>query len=413
MSIPDSPRKSPRILFLTADKYPAHRVDTVILFAKELVGRLGYNVGWIMQSVELRRRPARILWDDCPVWLAAADTREGFFPRLRKRFQNWRNDLRALRIAKLDEYDLVQARDRYLGGLIGLIAAKRANKPYVFWLSFPEPEASVYRAKMGMARYPLIYWIRGKLQGLLLYRVLLRFADHAFVQSEQMKLDVSKCGINPAKLTAVPMGVDLESFSLDQTCEPKSEFDPGTIGYLGTLASERRIDFLVRVLALVHESNPNVRLLLIGSGDRPGDEENILNEARRLGIESKLDMTGQLPQKEALARISRSQICLSPFYPTPILNSTSPTKLVEYMALGKPVVVNDHPEQRLVIEESAAGICVPYDESAFSGAIIKLLESPEQCAEMGKRGFEYVVNVRSYTQIAKRLDSKYREILAR
>jgi hypothetical protein len=40
------------------------------------------------------------------------------------------------------------------------------------------------------------------------------------------------------------------------------------------------------------------------------------------------------------------------------LNPASPTKLVEYMALGKAVVANDHPDQRMVLEQSGAGICV-------------------------------------------------------
>ncbi len=42
-----------------------------------------------------------------------------------------------------------------------------------------------------------------------------------------------------------------------------------------------------------------------------------------------------------------------------ILRAASPTKLVEYMAMGKAVVANDHPEQKRVIEESGAGYCVP------------------------------------------------------
>jgi len=402
---------APRILFLTADKHPSFRVDTVVLFTKELVGRLRYKVDWIMQSLHARTVAECIEWEGSRVWLAPADTRDGMLPRLRKRFQNYRNDLRALRLARQGDYDIIQARDRYFGGVIALCAAIRAGKPFVFWLSFPEPEASVYRAKNGMARYPLIYWVRGKLQALLLYKVLLKFARHAIVQSEQMKRDVSECGIDPAKLTVVPMGVDLDNFLQVQGGAGSVAIEAETIAYLGTLASERRIDFLVRVLALVVETHPNARLILVGGGDRPGDEEMITREADRLGVRANLIMTGRLPQQDALKRIRNAQVCVSPFFPTPILNSTSPTKLVEYMALSRPVVANDHPEQKLVIEQSRAGLCVPYEEKAFANAIRTLLDSPDECDRMGKRGLEYVLANRSYVQIADRLDRTYREIL--
>ena len=53
------------------------------------------------------------------------------------------------------------------------------------------------------------------------------------------------------------------------------------------------------------------------------------------------------------------------------------------MALGKAVVANDHPEQRRVIEESGAGICVPYAEQPFAAAIVRLLEDPDDGATHG------------------------------
>jgi len=73
---------------------------------------------------------------------------------------------------------------------------------------------------------------------------------------------------------------------------------------------------------------------------------------------------GQLPQPEALVYVQESDVCTSPFYPTPILQSASPTKLVEYLRPATRVA-NDHPEQRRVIEDSGAGICTPYDEGAL------------------------------------------------
>jgi glycosyltransferase involved in cell wall biosynthesis len=70
------------------------------------------------------------------------------------------------------------------------------------------------------------------------------------------------------------------------------------------------------------------------------------------------------------------------------------------MAMGKAVVANDHPEQRLVIEQSRAGTCVPWSEQAFAAEIVRLLLSPSLRHEMGERGRDYAIRHRSYEVIA-------------
>jgi glycosyltransferase involved in cell wall biosynthesis len=74
--------------------------------------------------------------------------------------------------------------------------------------------------------------------------------------------------------------------------------------------------------------------------------------------------------------------------------------------MGKAVVANDHPEQRLVIEESAAGYCVPYEEQAFAQATSALLRQPELARTLGARGREYAAKHRAYGIIADLVERK-------
>ena len=83
----------------------------------------------------------------------------------------------------------------------------------------------------------------------------------------------------------------------------------------------------------------------------------------------------------------------------------------EYMAIGKPVVANDHPEQKLVLSESHGGICVPYDEFEFSSAIITLLNDPALAREMGISGRNYVLENRVYSKIADNVEKQYKKIV--
>jgi glycosyltransferase involved in cell wall biosynthesis len=216
-----------------------------------------------------------------------------------------------------------------------------------------------------------------------------------------MRRDIAAKGIPEAKITAVPMGIQVGSFAV--VGSPLRRLIPTSercFLYLGTLTRVRRLTFIVRVLALVARELPDAKLYVVGSGDDPRDEQELIDEATRLGVAGSLKLIGQVPHAEALRYVSEADVCISPFFPTPILNSTSPTKLVEYMAMGKAVVANDHPEQRLLIAESGAGYCVSWDESEFAQAIVRLLRAPELARAMGERGRRYVLEHRAYGRIA-------------
>ena len=408
----DVPEKALRLLVISSDKYPPFRVDVSVLFGEEL-GARGFEIDWILQADKDCPREFRCRWGNGSAWVGRTDSGTSRFHRLRKHTLAFRNDLKVLKLAHRYDYDVIQVKDKALAALPALWAARRRSAAFVYWLSFPHPEASTYVAQIGAARYPFLYRLRGWVLFRLLYRFILPRADHIFVQSEQMKRDLVGYGLPASKMTPVPMGVRIEDFREMADATGGKAVRTATIGYLGTLAGERRIDFLVRCLARVLRERPDARLLLVGAGNHSSDEDEIRSEARRLGVLDRLEITGFLPRKEALRRISEAAVCVSPFYPTPILNSTSPTKLIEYMALGRPVVANDHPEQRLVLEQSRAGICVAYDESAFAAAILQLLHHAEEAEAMGRRGRDYAVNHRDYRRIADAVALEYRRIACR
>jgi len=212
-------------------------------------------------------------------------------------------------------------------------------------------------------------------------------------------------GVPAELMTAVPMGF-----------QPASELPAfaTTTGkqmvYLGTLLKTRKIEFLVRVLELVLQQEPEASLLIIGPEELPGDAKVIEDEADRLNIRDRVTLTGRMERDSAFELVRECAVCFSPFYPTPILNSTSPTKLIEYFSLGKAAVANDHPEQRQVIEDSGGGFCVAYDEQAFADAAVKLLRDPETARDMGRMGYNYAMANRTYEVLAARVEHTYDQI---
>jgi len=187
-----------------------------------------------------------------------------------------------------------------------------------------------------------------------------------------------------------------------------------TVAYLGTLNAGRRLEVLVDMLALLRSSGMNARLLLVGHAENPRDRLLLEQRAAERNVTPHLEITGFLPQSEALKRISEAHVGLSPFYPSPILDVASPTKLVEYLALGMPVVANDHPEQRLILRETRAGVCVPWGARHFARAVRWLMSrSRAERAEMGARGRTWVEQNRTYARIADDVERTCIEVIAR
>jgi glycosyltransferase involved in cell wall biosynthesis len=398
------------ILVISSDTFPATRVDVAVLFAEELASR-GHHVDFVLQSEGECRRAFMAPWGNGVVWVGPTDLGGSLLNRIRKHVLGIAHDVKMLWLLRGGDYDIVQVKDKFLSGVLAIVAARVCRRPFVYWLSYPFPEAYLHAAVDGTARYPMLSWVRGAIFSFLLYRVLLRAADHVFVQSDQMQRDVAGHGVPIEKLTPVPMGVKLdyvahESVPRKRTFIPVSE---RCFLYLGELSRTRRLDFLIRVLGKVRERIPDAKLYLVGPGEAV-DRQLLVAEATRLGLMDAVVFVGQLPRDKAFEYVRDANVCVSPIFPNPVFNPASPTKLIEYMALGKAVVANDHPDQRFVIEQSRGGICVPWDEQAFADALIALLPAAELADAMGERGKRWVALNRAYPIIADNVEREYLRI---
>jgi glycosyltransferase involved in cell wall biosynthesis len=398
------------ILFVTSDLFPPFRPAAKAVFAEGLAAR-GHRIDWLMQAAEPANGSGAQRFKGGTAYVAPTNTGATRWARLRRHLADIRNDFRVFGLLKRHRYSLVQIKDKYLGAVLAILAAKLHGVPVFYWLAYPHGEASLYAAESGVARYEMLYRLRGTLQRWLLYRVIMPACNHVFVQSEQMRRDVAHEGIPLEAMTAVPSSLNLRDLDASDEPAPEAPNAPPTIVYLGTLLRERQLDFLVRAHALVTAEFPDARLEFVGSGWMPDDEQLLRREAERLGISSNVTITGWLPMPEAWRHVRRATLCVSPYLPVPILRSTSPTKLIEYMALGRPVVANDHPEQADVLRDSGAGIVCGWNEAEFAAAIVELVRNPARSARMGAAGRVYVAEHRTHWAMVELVSGRYRQHL--
>jgi len=399
------------IAFIVRDPLPPIRADVLTLFGTEMP-RYGVGTELVGQGGTPETSP----------WPAGGMHVVG---SLRSRFASvcspvW--DLLGLVRAFRSGHrpDCIQVRDKIASGVLGRIAAGVLRVPFVYWMSFPIVEGfEVRRDEIGRRRGPVarLKWaahaLRAWASRLAIYRLVLPGARHVFVQSDAMADWLAAKGYDRARMTAVPMGVDAALFDRAQV-EPVA--DPRLDGrrvvlYLGRIAQARRSDFLLDVVALLRERMPGV--LLVIAGDAPSDDEMawMRREIAARGLDEHVLLTGWLPQRTALGYAVRAEVGLSPIPRGTLYDVSSPTKLVEYLALGIPSVANDIPDQRLVVEESRAGLCVPMEAAAFADATLALLENRALAEEFALRGPAYVTAHRTYDILGRNVAKVYKSIL--
>ena len=125
------------------------------------------------------------------------------------------------------------------------------------------------------------------------------------------------------------------------------------IAYLGDITEERG---LLTAVDAVGRSGVGAPLTLIG---RCSHQVRVRLEAAARAGGVDLTFTGFLPPAEALAEVARHALAISPLHDTPNYRHSLPTKLLEYLALGVPVVASDLPGSRDVLDGSPAVVWVP------------------------------------------------------
>lgn len=321
--------------------------------------------------------------------------------------------LRALLGARRGNCDAVQVRDMVSIGLLALLVARLKGLPMVYWVSYLMSEGRIERARaLPRGLRSRLVLLKGLAERWLLYRVLLPRADHVFVQSEAMARHVCRQGLSASRVSAVPMGVDMESVErpLHGRHWPGWERRP-VIAYLGTLDRARRLDVLLDALLLVRRGQPDACLLLIGSAPQQADVAQLLAAAQARGLDQAVQVTGWLAPQQAWEYLRGAQAAVS-FVPRGALyDVSSPTKLLEYLALGMPCVGNDIPDQADVLAASGAGWLAASTPQAMADALLAILRDPGAARRRAAAGPAFIEAQRSYRVLGAAVAERYRRVL--
>ena len=377
------------------------------------ITNFGHDVTWVLSSEEIEE-VQETAFKDIRIFVVPWRYRGDFLKVVTKALSAFRRMRFVFKNFKQEKYNMVYVRSDVFDGLLALYLKRRYNVPFVFEKENPiEQNWGTYKF-YSKYRYFWFWYFFTKIEAHLTMHIL-RKADLVLPANKWCKDDFAKKGIERSKIMPLLVGIDPDRFSdADANAkEIRNRYnlkDSKVVIYIGTMDKLRHLDVLIHAFSKVRANKENVKLLMVGDGT---DKSNLEKLADDLGIKGEVVFTDQVYSHEVPNFIAVADIGVSPVPPLDFYRLSSPVKMFEYMALGKPVVANEEiPEHKEILEESEGGILVKFEEESFADGIIELLDNPDGAKEMGRVGNEWIVKNRFFEVIARQVEMRYFELLS-
>ena len=175
--------------------------------------------------------------------------------------------------------------------------------------------------------------------------------------------------------------------------------------YAGLTFSYRGLEDLVAAYGRLRTEFPQALLYLVGG--RPAEIERLRAQAEELGVAEGLVVPGQVPLVEVPLYLAAADVLVIPG--TVSLETASPLKMFEYMAMGVPVVAVDRPALREILPEEGALYFPPEDIGALVTALRRVLAEPAEARERAARAqqavqrYTYAWRARRILEVAARV----------
>lgn len=266
--------------------------------------------------------------------------------------------------------------------------------PELFRSRFPDGSAALYRISV---------WLE---------RATFALADAVISTNESYRQVAIRRGKVPAdRVTVVRSAPDITDFH-PVTVEPDLKRGKAHLAcYLGVMGPQDGVDYALRALAYVrHElGRTDLHSVFVGAGDAYEDSVRLMHT---LGLSDCVEFTGRIPDAAVLRYLSTADICLSPDPRNPLNDVSSMNKVVEYMAVGRPLVSFDLVEARFTAADAAV-YAADNDEREFAKCIDELLDDPDRRSKMGRIGRSRVEQLFSWEISQEHLLCAYEDVLQR
>lgn len=315
-------------------------------------------------------------------------------------------EARALRLLDHVPIDAILVRNDLVSAVAAVALARRRGIPFIFQISSPDAEFMISRGREVGGLAGLYPRVRGR-YGLAVRRWVSRRATAVLAISDSMREHlVAEDGLDPRKVFSFPMGVpDGATSSAEEieTLRRRLNLPAGrTIVYSGTIDPVRQPEWMLDVFERVRARVPDAVLLVIA---HETDHRRSRFEAEIRRRQTDVRVVGPVPFREVSNYLRCADVVLSPYPPMMEHRICSPTKSVEGLSVGIPVVGSaEVDEHATIFEASGGGVLVDWDRERFADALVSLLDDPERRRRMGEQGRQWVLAHRTYGHLTAYLE---------
>lgn len=304
------------------------------------------------------------------------------------------------------------------------VAGLRAERPDVVVATSPQFFCGVAGALVALVRRrPFVLEVRdlwpdsivqlGQLNNRTIIRAieavetwLYRRATRVVVLTKAFARHIAARGVPEERIALVYNGIDADAWQPRQRDEAllakHGLTERFTVAYVGTLGLAHGLVQVLDAAERLREEMPDLHLVFIGEG---ADRERIQIEAKERGLDH-VHFTGLLPRDEVPGWISSLDVLLVMLRDLPVFETVIPSKIFEYLALERPVILAAprEGEIRKMVEGANVGLSIDAENpEQLAGAIREVRHNPAAAHERAKRGHEWVFREFRRADLARRM----------
>lgn len=292
---------------------------------------------------------------------------------------------------------IIATSPQFFCGLAGTIIKKIKNKPFVLEVRdlWPDSIVAVKTIKENL----FIKFLR------IFEKKMYHSADRIVVLTNSFKKHILGFGFPSQKILIIPNGVILSHFNKVRELKIDLDFDftdkgKFFVSYIGTFGLAHGIENII-LAAEILQNNSNIHFLLVGDGSR---RKNLLSLVKKLGLTNVTILPLQ-SRKMILNLLNFSDVGVVTLINSPLFSTVIPSKIFEYMAARKPLIIAaPQGETTKIIEENFCGINVtPENPKAISESILKLYNNNNLRTEMGANGNKTVKRYYNRERLASQM----------
>jgi len=273
---------------------------------------------------------------------------------------------------------------------------------YIFDHHDVSPELYVSKYEKKGLLYDIQVWLE---------RMTFRTSDVVMsTNSSYRNLAQTRGGIKPEDTFVVRNGPDLKTFKLVPPILALKYGKPFLVGYVGTMSIQEGLDILLDVaLHIKNSGRKDVHFTCVGGGPGLAELQQMLKD-KNLG--DLVNFTGRIPDKDLLEILSTADVCVNPDRPCEMNDLSTMIKIMEYMALAKPIVQFDLKEGRFSAQDAALYADNKNQVPDFAAKILWLLDNPGEAERMGEFGRKRVEGELAWEYSVKNLLAAYERTFA-